>query len=76
MRAGRGFQVVLTYLLLLLYYGFLLIPMASIVLEYVKTQSAIGSSRLLPALSNLTLGSYREVLQATPFLPTSAIPQS
>jgi multiple sugar transport system permease protein len=63
-RAGR---TTLTYALLLLYYAFFLIPMLWIVLESFKSQSAIGSSRLIPTLDDLTLGSYREVLQNTPF---------
>ena len=56
-----------TYLLLLLYYGFFLIPMLWIVLQSFKTSAGIFSGRLIPRLSDLTFSSYQQVWQTANF---------
>lgn len=56
-----------TYLLLLLYYGFFLIPMLWIVLQSFKTSAGIFSGRLIPHLSDLTFSSYQQVWETANF---------
>jgi multiple sugar transport system permease protein/arabinogalactan oligomer/maltooligosaccharide transport system permease protein len=60
-------RVVGTYALLLLYYGFFLVPMLWIVSESFKTTSAIFAGRIIPRLSDLTFSSYQQVWAFSPF---------
>ena len=60
-------RVVGTYALLLLYYGFFLVPMLWIVSESFKTTSAIFAGRIIPRASDLTFSSYQQVWAFSPF---------
>lgn len=62
-------RMVGAYTLLLLYYGFFLIPILWIVLSSFKTNSAIILGNIIPSLHDLTFSSYAEVWQ-TPGVPT------
>ncbi len=57
-------RIVLVYGLLLLYYGFFLIPILWLLLQSFKTTQAIFSGRLIPGWSDLTLGSYQDIWQS------------
>lgn len=54
-----------TYALLLLYYGFFLIPILWLVLQSFKTTSAIFSGTLIPRWSDLTFASYQSIWQSS-----------
>lgn len=54
-----------TYALLLLYYGFFLIPILWLVLQSFKTTSAIFGGTLIPSWNDLTFSSYQDVWQSS-----------
>src|SRR5579884_478668 len=58
-------RMVGTYALLLLYYGFFLIPILWLVLQSFKTTSAIFGGRLIPGWGDLTLASYQDIWQSS-----------
>lgn len=54
-----------TYALLLLYYGFFLIPILWLVLQSFKSTSAIFGGTLIPRWSDLTFSSYQSIWQSS-----------
>jgi ABC-type glycerol-3-phosphate transport system permease component len=58
-------KLVGTYSLLLLYYGFFLIPILWLVLQSFKTNSAIFNGRIIPSWSDLTVASYQGIWQSS-----------
>ncbi len=58
-------KMVSTYILLFLYYGFFLLPIAWLVLQSLKTQDSIFSGSLLPRLNELTFASYQDLWQSS-----------
>jgi multiple sugar transport system permease protein len=62
-------KMVLSYALLLLYYGFFLIPILWIILTSFRTNSSIMVGSIIPKLSDFTLFSYSDVWN-TPGVPT------
>lgn len=68
LRKRTPLQMIVTYVLLLLYYGFFLIPMLWIVLDSFKTSSAVLSGSFIPSVSDLTFASYDNVWN-TPGFP-------
>jgi ABC-type glycerol-3-phosphate transport system permease component len=58
-------KLVSTYALLLLYYGFFLIPILWLLLQSFKTNSAIFDGKIIPAWSDLTLSSYQDIWQSS-----------
>jgi multiple sugar transport system permease protein/arabinogalactan oligomer/maltooligosaccharide transport system permease protein len=57
-------KMVGTYALLLMYYGFFLIPILWLVLQSFKTNAAIFSGSLIPRWNDLTLSSYTDIWQS------------
>jgi ABC-type glycerol-3-phosphate transport system permease component len=57
-------RMVMVYGLLLLYYGFFLIPILWLLLQSFKTSQAIFSGQLIPHWSDLTLSSYQDIWQS------------
>src|SRR5438067_4747395 len=62
-------RMALIYVLLLVNYVFILVPILWIILTSFKTNSAIFAGKVIPLPGDLTLSSYADVLQ-TPFFPT------
>ena len=58
-------KIVGTYVLLLLYYGFFLLPILWLVLQSFKTTSAIFGGSLIPRLNDLTFASYQDIWQSS-----------
>jgi ABC-type glycerol-3-phosphate transport system permease component len=58
-------KMLATYALLLLYYGFFLIPILWLVLQSFKTNSAIFDGKIIPSWSDLTLTSYQDLWQSS-----------
>jgi ABC-type glycerol-3-phosphate transport system permease component len=58
-------KMVGTYILLLLYYGFFLIPILWLVLQSFKTSDAVFSGNLIPHWSDLTISSYQDIWQSS-----------
>ena len=58
-------KMVGTYALLLLYYGFFLIPILWLILQSFKTSNAIFSGSLIPRPGDLTLESYQGIWQTS-----------
>lgn len=58
-------KIIGTYILLLLYYGFFLIPIIWLVLQSFKTSDAIFSGNLIPHWRDLTLSSYQDIWQSS-----------
>ena len=63
-------QTLLTYLVLLGYFSFLLLPMIWIMYSSFRTPDAIFSGRILSTVSELTLDNYRKILSVSDF-PTT-----
>ncbi len=57
-------KIVATYALLLLYYGFFLLPILWLVLQSFKTTDAIFGGRLIPRWNDLTFASYQDIWQS------------
>lgn len=62
-------QKIGAYILLILYYGFFLIPILWIMLTSFRTNSSIVAGSIIPKLSDFTLVSYSDVWN-TPDVPT------
>ena len=60
-------RLVLTYVLLLVNYAFILVPILWIILASFKTNSAIFTGKVIPLPGDLTLSSYADVLQTPSF---------
>jgi ABC-type glycerol-3-phosphate transport system permease component len=60
-------RMVLTYVLLLVNYAFILVPILWIILASFKTNSAIFAGSVIPLPGDLTLSSYADVLQTPSF---------
>jgi ABC-type glycerol-3-phosphate transport system permease component len=58
-------KIISTYALLLLYYGFFLLPILWLVLQSFKTTSAIFGGSLIPRWNDLTLSSYQDIWQSS-----------
>ena len=54
-------RMVITYVLLLLYYGFFLIPILWLILQSFKTNDAIFGGKIIPSAGDLTFDSYRSI---------------
>jgi ABC-type glycerol-3-phosphate transport system permease component len=60
----RWHKMLITYALLLLYYGFFLIPIIWLVLQSLKTEDSIFSGSIIPRWSDFTFASYRDIWQS------------
>jgi ABC-type glycerol-3-phosphate transport system permease component len=60
-------RVALTYVLLLVNYAFILVPILWLILTSFKTNSAIFVGKVIPLPGDLTLASYEDVLQTASF---------
>jgi ABC-type glycerol-3-phosphate transport system permease component len=67
-RRSSAVRIAGVYALLVLYYGFFLLPMVWIVVTSFKSTSAIFAGRIIPRLSDLTFAGYQQVWQFSPFL--------
>lgn len=70
MKKHRFRDILLTYIVLLGYFSFLLLPMIWIIYSSFRTPDAIFSGRILSALNEFTLNNYRRILSVSAF-PTT-----
>lgn len=70
MRKYQYREMIVTYLVLLAYFAFFLLPMIWIIYSSFRTPDAIFSGRLLSGFNDFTLGNYRKIFAVNDFAVT------
>lgn len=70
MKKSRVRHILVTYLVLLGYFSFLILPMLWIIYSSFRTPDAIFSGRILSSFQEITLDNYRKILAVNDFTRT------